>query len=294
MKKNRLLARIILTIFSAAFIGLTFIGTISYAESESLWDSYTVPSTRQKPRLLDKADLLSNDEEKALEANLDALSQKWKSNVCILTVDSHTGPIQDFADDYFDYNGFGADYNDSGILFMLSMEDREWAISTCGEAIQVFTDYGQSQMMYKMSPDLGANRYYDAFNKFVEVSDYYYELYSKGTPYDVNYKEPLTIQDYIKAALMSLLGGLVVALIPIAIMASKLKTVKRQLAANDYRSHDGLVVSTHLDNFVRSSVTRHRIDTDSGGGGRSGGHSGGSSTHSSSSGHTHGGSHGHF
>ena len=93
---------------------------------------------------------------------------------------------------------------------------------------------------------------------------------------------------------MSLLGGLVVALIPIAIMASKLKTVKRQLAANDYRSHDGLVVSTHLDNFVRSSVTRHRIDTDSGGGGRSGGHSGGSSTHSSSSGHTHGGSHGHF
>ena len=294
MRKIRLTARIILTAFAVMFFGLSFGRIDSYADSTSLWDSYTGPTQRLKPRLLDNADLLSPDEEKALEANLDDLSKKWKSNVCILTVDSHTGTIEAFADDYFDYNGFGADYNESGILFMLSMADREWAISTSGEAIQVFTDYGQSQMTDKMLPYLSDGRYYDAFNKFLEISDYYYDTYSKGNPYDVGYKPPKTRDDYLRMILFSLIGGLVVALIPVGVMAAQLKSVKKQMAANDYRSHDGLVVSTHLDNFVRSSVSRHRRDTDSGGGGRSGGFGGGSSIHTSSSGHSHGGSHGHF
>ncbi len=276
-----------------AFIGILCLETDSYADSSDLWDSYNIPSSRQKPRLLDNADLLSTDEEKALEANLDALSQKWKSNVCILTVDSHSGPIQAFADDYFDYNGFGADYNDSGVLFMLSMRDREWAISTSGSAIQVYTDYGQSEMMDQMIPYLKDRSYYGAFNKFLEISDRYYDLYSKGTPFDVGYKPPLTRNDIIQMILISLAIGFGIAIIPIVVMASHLKTVKRQLAANDYRSHDGLVVSTHLDTFIRSSVTRHRRDTDSGGS-RGGHYGGGSSTHHSSSGHSHGGSHGHF
>ncbi|MEE3494140.1 MAG: hypothetical protein VZR06_03200, partial [Butyrivibrio sp.] len=32
----------------------------AYAYTNNLWDDYTVPSTRQKERLLDEADLLSS------------------------------------------------------------------------------------------------------------------------------------------------------------------------------------------------------------------------------------------
>ena len=127
---NIIFSRIIL-----AVLLITMILPIRALASDRLWDSDTMPSSRQKPRLLDNADLLYDDEETQLLTLLDTTSQKWQCNIAILTVDDHTGEIQDFADNYFDYNGFQADYNGSGILFMLSMADREWAISTCGNAI---------------------------------------------------------------------------------------------------------------------------------------------------------------
>ena len=289
MKKYKHFQKIIAIAFLATFLSLFCVET---AYASDLWDSYNVPSTRQKPRLLDNADLLNPAQEKDIENRLDALSKTRKSNICILTVKSHTGPFQDFADDYFDYNGFGADYNESGALFMLSMEDREWAISTSGDAINAFTDYGQEEMMDKIIPYLKTNSYYDAFVKYIEVSDYYLDLYSKGTPYDVDYRAPLTKQDYIRLIIISLGAGCIIGIIPIAIMASHLKTVHSKPAANDYRSHDGLVVSRHTDIFVRRHLARHLRQTESSG--SRGGSHGGSSIHVSSSGHSHGGSHGHF
>ena len=110
----------------------SFTLTFKTYAAEILWDSYEVPATRQKPRLVDNADLLTASEESELLKKLDETSEKWSSNIAILTVNSHNGPIEAYADDYFDYNGFCTEYNESGILFMLSMEDREWAISTSG------------------------------------------------------------------------------------------------------------------------------------------------------------------
>ena len=144
--------------------------------SDQLWDSNTKPATRQKPRLVDNADLLTDSEEKDLLKTLDSLSEKWRCNIVILTVQSHDGYIQDFADDYFDYNGFGADYNGSGILFMLSMEDRSWAISTAGDAIYAFTDYGQEYMVNQKS--------YSATVRFPQIHLFlaFFRLYHEKTP----------------------------------------------------------------------------------------------------------------
>ena len=47
-----------------------------------------------------------------------------------------------YADDYYDYNGYGAGADNDGILLLLSMEDRDWWISTTGYGIDAFTDYG--------------------------------------------------------------------------------------------------------------------------------------------------------
>ena len=119
--------------FTAVILALamifSFTLTFKTYAAEILWDSYEVPSTRQKPRLVDNADLLTSSEEETLLALLDETSAKWQCNIAVLTVESHDGSIQDFADDYFDYNGFQADYDGSGILFMLSMADR--AYLTC-------------------------------------------------------------------------------------------------------------------------------------------------------------------
>ena len=280
---------------AAAFL-LVLLGTVLapvqsvFASDQVLWDSYTMPSTRQKERLYDQAELLFNFEQKDILDRLNALSQKHNSNIVILTCDNHSGPIQDYADDYFDYNGFQADYNGNGILFMLSMYDREFAFSTSGNATEAFTDYGLEHLFEEMRSDLSDDDYYGAFKKYIETVDYLYTQYENGNTYDVGFKDT-SPQALIKVGVICVGIGLVVALIPLAVMAASLNNVEERADAAGYQSHNGLHMSVHKDTYLRSRTTKTRIP-DSSSSSRSSG--GGSSIHISSSGSSHGGSHGHF
>ena len=275
----------ILGLICALFIFLCT-SLFTYADQSPLWDDYTVPATRQKERLLDEAELLSSSEQAEILGRLNEISEKQRCNVVILTVNSHSGSIEAFADDYFDYNGFGADFNDTGILFVLSMETREWAISTAGDGIPAFTDYGQEEMTNEMLPYLKDGNYFGAFEVYIDTADRYLDLFHAGTPYDIgNDYDP---KNHI---FLSILIGLATAVIPIAVMAAKLNTVHINNSASEYRTHDGIHMNVHTDTFLTSHVSRTRKSENNGSRSHSGG---GSSFHTSSSGHSHGGSHGHF
>lgn len=282
------LSRIIL-----ALLLLTLLIPVKVQAADKLWDSNTIPSSRQKPRLVDNADLLTDSQEEALLAGLDETSQKWRCNIVLLTVDAHDGDIQAYADDYFDYNGFGADYNESGILFMLSMYDREWAISTSGSAINTFTDYGQAYMVNAMMDDLRNGDYNGAFTTYVKECDKLLEEASKGTPYDVYSKPIRTASDYMSFGLYSVIIGLLLGLAPILKMKSDLRTVKMKPGAGGYQAGSP-TLRVCEDRFINKTLHRTPISHDNNSSGRGSSFGGGSSVHTSSSGHTHGGSHGHF
>ena len=285
--------KIHLSRFILALFLFTLIVPLRAMAAGKLWDSNTIPSSRQKPRLLDEADLLTDSEEAALLSKLDETSQKWSCNIALLTVDDHDGDIQAYADDYFDYNGFGTDYNGSGILFMLSMYDREWAFSTSGSAINAFTDYGQAYLVNAMIDDLRDGDYNGAFTAYVRECDKLLEEASKGTPYDVNSKPIRTASDYVSYGLYSVLIGLLLALAPILKMKSDLKTVKMKAGAGGYQAGSP-TLSVCEDRFLNKTLHRTPISHDNNSSGRGSSFGGGSSVHTSSSGHSHGGSHGHF
>jgi uncharacterized protein len=290
MKKNLRIKALIKTLLLIAVVSVVLIShgsVIAYAAD--YWDSFEIPDSRQKERLLDDADLLNDNEEAKLLDRLNSISNDHSSNVVILTVPYHSGRIQDFADDYFDYNGFQADFDGSGVLFMLSMSDREWAISTSGNAAYAFTDYGQEYLMDQMLPYLSDGDYYDAFSKYLDVADRFLTLYEQGTPYDVdNAKAP---KNPVAGAFVSLLIGMVVAFAVVAFMAKDLHTVHMNASAAGYQSHSGIKMAVHHDTYVRTTTARTKLPENDG---NRGGHSGGSSMHTSSSGSSHGGSHGHF
>ena len=105
-----------------------------------------LPDQRLKPRLTDDADLLTSSEEKQLLAKLDEISERQEMDVVVVTTDSLEGKTAEaYADDFFDYNGFGYGPMGSGVLLLVSMEDRDWAISTSGDGIEAFTDAGQAR-----------------------------------------------------------------------------------------------------------------------------------------------------
>ena len=257
--------------------------------ANDLWDDYVMPDSRQKERLLDEADLLTDSEEADLLDRLNQISNKHSSNVVLLTVDDHTGSIRDYADDYFDYNGFQADFNGSGVLFMLDMEQREWAISTHGTAIEAFTDYGQQQMTEKLLPYLSSGDYYDAFTIYINEADRLLTLYEEGTPLDVGSSREHG--NILTGIIVCVIIGLVIALIIVSIMAADLHTVHMNDSAAGYQSHAGINLKNHTDTYIRTAVNRIKLPEPDR---SSGGSSGGSSVHTSSSGSSHGGSSGHF
>ena len=249
----------------------------------------TIPVERQKPRLVDDADLLSDREESRLLEKLDNISEKNKCDVAIVTVyslDEKTATA--YADDYFDYNGYGYGTNDDGVLFLISMEKRDWAISTYGYGITALTDAGQQRIMQECKPYLSKGDYSEAFNIFADRCDEFIASARNGKIIDVDTlpKEPFPVG---KNLLIALLIGAVVGAFAVMSMMAKLKSVHLQSSAVDYVKPGSLNVTQRNDIYLYRTVNRTKIESSSGGS-----HSGGSHTHHSSSGRSHGGSSGKF
>lgn len=232
-------------------------------------------------RLVDQAGLLTDREAEKLHAKLDEISERQGLDIVVVTVNSLRGKsAQDYADDYFDYNGYAKD----GILLLIAMNEREWHISTTGYGITVVTDAGLRYMEDQFLEDLSDGEYAAAFTTFADLCDKFTTQANTGTPYDIGNlpKAPLS-PIWI---LISLGVGLLVAAIGTGVMKSKLKSVRFQPAASNYLRQNSLNITNAQEIFLYYNVSRTAKPQSSSGGG--------SSTHSSSSGTSHGGGGGRF
>ena len=175
----------------------------------------------------------------------------------------------------------------SGILFLITMSERKWCISTHGEAIQIFTDAGQEYMTDNFVSYLSDGEYYEGFMKFADLCEEFIIQAQSGEPYDVENLPEETIPFYM-IFLISLVVGFVIALIVTGVMRSRMKTVHMKPDAADYMKDGSLHINRSRDIFLYHQVTRTAKPKEESSGG------GGSSTHTSSSGETHGGSSGSF
>ena len=276
-------------IFAALAASVMLLGgaVTAFAEGELIPNEYytanTKPDERQKPLLMDDADILSDSEEEKLLDKLERISSEHGIDVAVVTTYSlgDRTPME-FADDYYDYNGFSED----GFVLLLSMEERDRWISTSGTGIEIYTDYGQDYMWDQILPELKADKYYDAFDEYADLSEQFIKEWEKGTPYDTNHKvkgklAPIWI-------LIALGGGGLIGLIYAQAVKGQLTSVAMQHGADDYIRRNSFKVTDSRDNFLYRNVQREYIppaEKSSGGG---------SSTHTSHSGSSHGGSGGKF
>ena len=238
-------------------------------------------------RVNDMAGILSEEEEAALLERLDEISRRQSMDIAVVTVENLNGysSAMEYADDIYDFCGYGYGENKDGLLLLISMEERDWYISTCGYGITVFTDAGIDYIGEKMKPDLSEGNYAKAFETYADLCDEFITQAKDDTPYDTSNfpREPLSMI-WIP---ISIVIGVVLALIIVGVMKGKLKTVRSQAAANSYLKKDSLNIETSQDLFLYSTVSRTKIE-------REESSDGGSSTHTSSSGSTHGGGGGKF
>ena len=241
-------------------------------------------------RLKDEAGLLNEDEADSLLTQLNEISERQNCDVIVVTVASLDGKTaESYADDYFDFNGYGLGQDRDGILLLLSMEDRDWAISTHGFAITAFTDAGQSYMTDHFLSYISDGEYAQGFQKYAELCDQFLTQAKEGEPYDTD-NLPKGSVAFVWLPI-DIVIGCIIAFFRAQGKKKRLKTVRKKVSARDYIVQGSLKARTNREILLNSVVSSRDISSSDNGSSDSGG---GSSTHTSSSGETHGGSSGKF
>ena len=119
--------------------------------------------------LTDDAHLLSENEKASLEIELNYLSNQCQMDIVVVTVYSvGSKSVQEYADDFYDYNDFGYNESNDGLLLLIVMESRDWYISTCGNAIPIFSDEKFDILADAFVSYLSNGQYYRGFEVFAE------------------------------------------------------------------------------------------------------------------------------
>ena len=246
-------------------------------------------------RLVDQADLLSQEDEDALQQKLDAISEALQFDVVIVTA-KHIGsrtPME-FADDYFDYNGFGYGETFDGVCLLISMAERDWWISTCGYGETALSD---NYFMSFISPSdftyyLKNGNYSRSFNFFADVVNDFVTEAKTNQPFSSKHR----YQDWknkVMGVCISLVLGLIVgAIVTSSIRSNYTSSIWEKTEAGAYMV-GSVRFDGQYDKFIGSYVNRTRrvresSDSSSSSSHTSGGH------HTSSSGRSHGGGGGKF
>lgn len=270
--------------FFTLALALFFILSITLPVCAESGDGFNSPYAR----LQDDAALLSSDEYNEVLSRLDELCERQSFDVVIHTTEDMDGysSVVAYADDYYDYNGYGYGEDRDGIILVVAMNTRDLYISTCGFGITAFTDYGIDTLLDDVKGYFSDGDYYGGFCSFISEADEYITSAKNGSPYDINdgdyyYSSERSGFFNFTWLMASLIMGLVCALIIVGTMKAQLKTVRPALAAGSYVRKDSIKVKSDRDIYLYRNVSRTEIVRESS--------SGGSSTHVSSSGTTHGG-----
>lgn len=267
--------------YAAALLAAGLLSILGCAPAMAETDGFS----EEYYRFQNPDEILSGDEAEQLNEQLDEISHNQNFDVTAALVDSLSGEsVEAYADNLYDDCDFGYGDERDGVLLLVSLEDHDWYISTCGYGITVFTDAGIRYIGEQIRPQLTDGDYLGAFENYIELCDDFIDQANIGEAYDTDHmpKKPLSA---IWLGL-SFAAGLGAALLAVGSMKSQLKSVGMQREARDYIRPGSLQVTSGGDYFLYRTIHRTEKPKPKS--------SGGSSTHTSSSGRTHGGGGGKF
>ena len=151
-------------------------------------------------RLIDECGILSTEEKTYLTNLFDEISVRQQCDIVCVIVPSLNGKdIQDYADDFYDYNNYGFGPERDGIILVVRYgeHDGDLKMSTTGAGITYFTDYGLDDVLMPiLENNMRANPAY-ALELWAKKADYMITEAKNGKPVDVYYTK---VELYVKDA----------------------------------------------------------------------------------------------
>jgi len=203
----------------------------------------------------DFADLLDDSEEQALNQKLEKISEEYEADIVVLTTDDLEGYTpHDYCEAFFDYNGYGQGAQNSGILLLINIQERDWYICSFGFCMEAFDEDVIEDTGDEMLDSLSSGKYSNAFNIFADECEYRLNGHINGFPFP-----------FLKSLIISLVIGLILAFIVTAVMRGQLKSVKAQHTASNYVKSGSMMLTDSRDFFIYRHISRIRKPQNNGG-----------------------------
>lgn len=244
------------------------------------------PAVDASEKVYDFAELLTLSEEEKLYHQVEQFMDSANLDLAIVTISENNKlNAREYADDFYDYNGFGTDSEHSGVLFLVDMDTREIYMSTTGKAISLYSDYRIDMTLDAISQEFSNQNYYQGITKFVTILKNYDTI---GLPSNKDSKYAIGDDGevYREFPWLIVLGvPFAITAIVIGVMIHKNKLVRAATSSREYLDKDSLKINTVSDRLIFTNTVA--VPRSTGSSGSSSG--GGSSRHSGSSGRSHGG-----
>lgn len=263
-----------------------------------------IEDTSQK--VWDFANLLSAEEEQALQQTAQNYLDNFSLDMVIVTIDdANSLSSMEYADDFYDYNGFGVSrdiagsyYSNSGILLLLDMDNRMIYLSTTGYGITLYHDQDVNRIIDNAWEYLPDGQYYNGLQAGADTATNIARerMSSIGEMKNANFWSGDTIRvggnvisgtvSLEKIGWAFLFGAIASGILLFILLMRHRKTLAPAHQAHTYLVRNEIAYGAAKDQFVRTYTNRVRRESSSSSGGGGGG---GSSSHTSSSGSSHGG-----
>lgn len=250
------------------------------------------------PYVLDQYGLLTESQRSTLEDRAKEIALAHDSLVYIITVADHTQyapDVYEAARGIFLYYELGYGYTKDGVLLLLSMNERDYALIGHGQMGEKICGYESSWIIEDAFLDnFKKNDWYGGFQDYLDACDSQLTKLENGEDITqgadiITGPDGLEYHSYnapgasegMPAGLKLVIGiGLpcLIALIVCMSFKSQMKSAQERTTAEEYVVPGGTELMVREDRFLNRTESRVRIDTDSGSSHRGGG--GGSSFHS--------------
>ena len=210
--------------------------------------------------VFDEAYLLSATKVEELDQAAAEVSVGYNCGVYIVTLYDYSeygSNVRSAAENFFQNHDLGLGSDDNGVLLMLSMRERDYALIAHGDVgNRAFTDYGKDVLSDMFLDDFRYDSWSDGFADYISGSEELLYAAYTGAPVDVRQESGAGM-----TFIMVLLVPALIAGVSCGVMVASMKTARRKTNANDYSK--AVQITGRHDRFITRTVVRQKIESSS-------------------------------
>lgn len=229
-----------------------------------------------KVLIYDEAELLNQEQYNRLNKLANELGAERETDIIILTsTNSDNMDVVKMTENFYDNYGPGYDKpHGNAVILTMDMRNRDVYLAGFYKAEQYLDDDRLDKIRNKITPYLSDGAYADGFEKYIATVHRYMSFKPGVNP------DNILFNIWFQLGAAAVIGAIVVSIM--AYNSGGRVTVNR----NTYEDASTSGMLDHKDQYIRTTVTKTKIqkNNNSGGGGGGGGFTGGGHSHSGSRG----------